>query len=163
MCQTIAFGGKFVYGYRRALLSQVCTYTVDSMQLLREYDMPTPMTFKEEGGVSLSPDGTKFIAVRTSMEIRLRLSNRFCLWLERLFLIEVTNSLQGGSDLWLREFDTSTGEVLRIMKGHHGPIRCVRYHPSGQVGASGSEDGTIRLWGLGQGQGHVTNSNNSSI
>lgn len=33
------------------------------MQLLREYDMPSPMTFKEEGGVSLSPDGSKFIAV----------------------------------------------------------------------------------------------------
>jgi len=36
---------------------------VDGMQLLREYDMPSPMTFKEEGGVSLSPDGSKFIAV----------------------------------------------------------------------------------------------------
>jgi len=55
---------------------------------------------------------------------------------------------QGGSDLWLREFDYQTGEVLRIFKGHHGPIRCVRYHPSGTVGASGSEDGTIRLWDL---------------
>mmetsp|Transcript_128916 Transcript_128916/g.252493 ORF Transcript_128916/g.252493 Transcript_128916/m.252493 type:complete len:312 (-) Transcript_128916:57-992(-) len=96
---------------------KVCAYTVDGMELLREYDMPTPMTFKEEGGVSLSPDGTKFIA--------------------------------GGSDLWLREFDFATGEVLRIFKGHHGPIRCVRYHPSGTVGASGSEDGTIRLWDLG--------------
>lgn len=95
---------------------KVCSYTVDGMQLLKEFDMPHPMTFKEEGGVSLSPDGSKFIA--------------------------------GGSDLWLREFDYESGEVLRIFKGHHGPIRCVRYHPSGAVGASGSEDGTIRLWDL---------------
>ena len=56
--------------------------------------------------------------------------------------------VQGGSDLWLREYDYSSGEVLRTFKGHHGPIRCVRYHPSGNVGASGSEDGTIRLWDL---------------
>ena len=97
------------------------------------------------------------------VSIRLRLSN-WCLFCWSVFFLsKVAISLQGGSDLWLREFDTSTGEVLRIMKGHHGPIRCVRYHPSGQVGASGSEDGTIRLWGLGQGQGHVSNSNSSSI
>lgn len=54
--------------------------------------------------------------------------------------------MAGASDLWLREFDCSTGEVLNTFKGHHGPIRCVRYHPSGNVIASGSEDGTIRLW-----------------
>jgi serine-threonine kinase receptor-associated protein len=54
--------------------------------------------------------------------------------------------MAGASDLWLREFDSTTGEVISTMKGHHGPIRCVRYHPNGKVVASGSEDGTIRLW-----------------
>eukprot|EP01038_Epipyxis_sp_PR26KG_P014855 gene14855-19966_t len=95
---------------------KVCSYAIDTLQLIKEFDMPNPMTFKEEGGVSLSPNGSQFIA--------------------------------GGSDLWLREFDYNSGEVLKVLKGHHGPIRCVRYHPSGLVGASGSEDGTIRLWEL---------------
>ena len=49
--------------YLHVISLQVCSYTVDGMQLLKEFDMPSPMTFKEEGGVSLSPDGTKFIAV----------------------------------------------------------------------------------------------------
>lgn len=57
-------------------------------------------------------------------------------------------SFQGASDLWLREFDATSGECLRTIKGHHGPIRCVRYHPSGQCGATGSEDATIRIWNL---------------
>lgn len=56
--------------------------------------------------------------------------------------------LAGASDLHLREFDVDSGEILRTFKGHHGPIRCVRYHPAGKVGASGSEDATIRLWDL---------------
>ena len=56
--------------------------------------------------------------------------------------------MAGASDLDLREFDATTGEVRRIFKGHHGPIRSVRYHPSGNMVASGSEDATIRLWGL---------------
>ena len=56
--------------------------------------------------------------------------------------------VQGASDLWLREIDVESGEVTQTFKGHHGPIRCVRYHPNGKVGGSGSEDGTVRLWDL---------------
>ena len=55
--------------------------------------------------------------------------------------------MAGASDLTLREFASEgSGEVLRSFSGHHGPIRCVRYHPSGTIVGSGSEDATVRLW-----------------
>ena len=80
----------------------------------QESNFDMPIHFKDEGGVSLHPDGTKFIA--------------------------------GGSDLWVRVFDSKLGNELECLKGHHGPIRCLRYAFDGKTFASGSEDGTIRIW-----------------
>jgi len=55
----------------------------------------------------------------------------------------VTGSVEDG---WVRVHNASTGEELEVYKGHHGPIHCVQYSPDFECYASGSEDGTIRLW-----------------
>ncbi|KAF2758933.1 WD repeat protein [Pseudovirgaria hyperparasitica] len=52
----------------------------------------------------------------------------------------------GAGDTWVRIWDFDEEKELETGKGHHGPVWSVGFSPDGKLYATGSEDGTIKLW-----------------
>lgn len=57
----------------------------------------------------------------------------------------------GGQDLIVRKFEVVSPESEELTemesnRGHHGPVWVLRFAPDGETYASGSDDGTIRIW-----------------
>jgi serine-threonine kinase receptor-associated protein len=52
----------------------------------------------------------------------------------------------GGEDLKVYKYDSELLSEKESYKGHFGPVHCIRFSPDGELYASGSEDGTLRLW-----------------
>ncbi|KAK5626728.1 hypothetical protein RRF57_002443 [Xylaria bambusicola] len=47
---------------------------------------------------------------------------------------------------WARVYGWDDGVEIDIHKGHHGPVWSVAFSPDGKLYATGSEDGTIKMW-----------------
>ncbi|KAK4454721.1 WD domain-protein [Podospora aff. communis PSN243] len=47
---------------------------------------------------------------------------------------------------WARVYSWEDGREIDVHKGHHGPIWSIAFSPDGNLYATGSEDGTIKMW-----------------
>jgi serine-threonine kinase receptor-associated protein len=55
------------------------------------------------------------------------------------------------NDTWVHVWDWDTERELETGRGHHGPVWTTCFSPDGRLYATGSEDGTVKLWKFTQG------------
>lgn len=57
-------------------------------------------------------------------------------------------SVTGATDHLVNVWQLNNQELVLTLNGHSGPVTAVSVAPSGLFVASGSEDKTIKVWGL---------------
>ena len=63
-----------------------------------------------------------------------------------------TRILSGSANSTMRLWDTSTGQVARIFRGHTKTVQSVAFSSDGKLIASGSQDQLIKIWDTRTGQ-----------
>jgi len=52
------------------------------------------------------------------------------------------------NDYTIRLWSITDGSSLNVLKGHNGGVLSLAFTPDGNLLMSGSDDGTIRIWGI---------------
>jgi len=118
-------------------------------------------------GVSLSPDGRYLLSRNKDKTMQLwdtasgeptrRLTGHQGAVRCTVFSRDARRVLSGSDDETIRIWDTATGQHVRCFAGHkkpawkkllgwHGYVNALSSSPNGRYAASGSYDGTVRLW-----------------
>ena len=65
------------------------------------------------------------------------------------FLPDITNILTSNGDGQVKVFDVASGEILYRFTGHKNKVNSISLSPGGDSFVSGSEDGAVKIWDLG--------------
>ncbi len=98
--------------------------------------------------LSVATAGNKKVAFYSTSDFSLIKSHTLPVQADCIGFDPVHSRFATGCDneLWLRLYDLDSANEIACLKGHHGPVRSIAFTESGMNFASGSVDGTIRIW-----------------
>ncbi|CAF0822412.1 unnamed protein product [Rotaria sordida] len=125
-------------------------FDIDSGNCISTIDFPSP-----PNSIEISRDGQASLLITHGKKVEIYDGNNLnklqsfempCEMNTASFHPTAREFVCGGLDFRIYKYNFETGIELESYKGHFGPIHCMSYSPDGQIYASGSEDGTLRLW-----------------
>ncbi|OCT68285.1 hypothetical protein XELAEV_18039584mg [Xenopus laevis] len=93
----------------------------------------------------------KFLSPYTSFS-RVHLKNVTCLDISSGGALGVSTSTDQSMKIW----QTSNGEIRRVLEGHVHDVYCCKFFPSGKVVLSGGIDARVKIWSVDDGSCPVT-------
>lgn len=98
--------------------------------------------------LSVATAGNKKVAFYSTTDFSLLKSHTLPVQADCIGFDPIHSRFATGCDteLWLRLYDLESASEVSCLKGHHGPVRSIAFTENGMNFASGSVDGTIRIW-----------------
>jgi len=117
-----------------------------SVQSINFPSVPTDMELSEDENILLVTYGDKIALYDARTLKEMRSASMPCPFSSASMHPKNKFIVGGGDNFKIYKFDYDTFEELESHKAHFGPVHTIRYSPDGELYASGSEDGTVRLW-----------------